>query len=121
MDDQTGDPADEVVGEFRDNEAVLLVQQIEAPVQMDHRQVPMGGHEPQHILKLVRCIGVELGGQARLGEAECREFEQCVVPIGALGEQGTDDPEYMVLFAGFVLSETTTAWGTIHDTPSTIP
>ena len=60
-----------------------LIQHIDAAVQVDHRQVRMRGHEPQHVLKLVRRVGIHLGGQAHLGEAEPGQLEQRIVPRDA--------------------------------------
>src|SRR5262249_37227911 len=52
VDDQAADAAREAAGEFPDRGAARLVQQVEAAVQVDRRQVPMRGHEPEHVLEL---------------------------------------------------------------------
>ena len=83
MDDQAGDAACEAVGEFPDRGAALLVQHIDAAAQVDHRQVRMRGHELQNMLKFVERVGIHLGGQAHLGEAEPGQFEQRIVPCNA--------------------------------------
>jgi hypothetical protein len=83
MDDQASDAAREAVGELPDHDAARLVQHIEAAVQMDHRQIRMRGHERQNVLKLVWCVGIQLGGQAHLGEAEPGQLEQRIVPRDA--------------------------------------
>jgi hypothetical protein len=46
------------------------------------------GHEAQDVLQLIRRVGVYLGRDAHLGEAEPGEFKQSVVPRNALLEQG---------------------------------
>jgi hypothetical protein len=56
----------------------------------------MGGHERQHIVELVRCIGVHLGRSAHLGEAQPSEFEQRIVSIDALLEQGMNVPRRLL-------------------------
>ncbi|HEX9357055.1 MAG TPA: hypothetical protein VF933_24965 [Streptosporangiaceae bacterium] len=75
MDDHTREPAGESAGEFRDHGAAPFVQDIDAAVQVDHRQVRMGRHELQNMIKLIRRIGVHLSGQAHLGEAEPSQLE----------------------------------------------
>jgi len=75
MDDYTREPAGESAGEFRDHGAAPLVQDIDAAVQVDHRQVRMGRYELQNMIKLVWRVSVHLGGQAHLGEAEPSELE----------------------------------------------
>ena len=50
----------------------------------------MGGHELEHMLKLVWRIGVHFGGHAHLGEAEPGEPEQRLVPRDAPLEQGVN-------------------------------
>ena len=82
------DPACEAVSEFPHHGAVSPVQYVEAAAQVDDRQACMGGHERQHIVELVRCIGVHLGRSAHLGEAQPGELEQRIVPIDASLEQG---------------------------------
>ena len=79
MDDQAGDAA----GEFPDRGAAPLVQDVEAAVQVDHRQVRMRAHEPQHMLKLAGRVGIHLGGRARLGEAEASQLEKRIVSFDA--------------------------------------
>jgi hypothetical protein len=86
VDDQAGDPACEAVGEFSHHRAAPLVQHIDAAAQVDHGQAPMGRRELQDVLKLVRRIGVYLGGHAHLGETEPSELEQRIVPRDALLE-----------------------------------
>ena len=116
MDDQAGDPAREAVSEFAHHGAVSPVQHVEAAAQVDHRQAGLGGHERQHVVELVRCLGVHLGRRAHLGEAQPGEFEQRIVPIDASLEQGVNGPGCLLPrgdtpgagFAG-------TLSGTIHD------
>ena len=57
-----------------------LVQHIDAAIQVDHRQEQMRRHEPQNMLKLIRRVGIHLGGQAHLSEAQPGELEQRIVP-----------------------------------------
>ena len=122
MDDQSGDAAREAVGEFPHHGAVPRVQDVDATVQVDDRQARMGGHELQEMLELVRRVRVHLGGRAHLGEAETSEFEQRIVSINALLEQGMNVPEYLLLRVGSLgagLAETSS--GTFHDPHSTAP
>ncbi len=86
VDDQTRDPSGEAVGEFPDRGAVLLVHEIDAAVQVNHRQARMGGRELQDIVKLARGVGVHLGCQAHLGEAERGQLEYRIIPRDALLE-----------------------------------
>jgi hypothetical protein len=88
MDDQSGDAAGEAVGEFPHHGAVPLLQHVDTTAQVDDRQAGMGGHELQDMLELVRCVRVQLGGRAHLGETETSEPEQRIVSINALLEQG---------------------------------
>jgi hypothetical protein len=83
VDDEASDAAREAAGELPHHVAAALVQHIDAAIQMDHRQVRMRGHEPQNVLKLIRCVGIHLGGQAHLSEAEPGELEQRIVPRDA--------------------------------------
>jgi hypothetical protein len=39
----------------------------------------MRRHEPQDVLKLIRCVGIHLGGQAQLSKAQAGELEQRIV------------------------------------------
>jgi hypothetical protein len=43
----------------------------------------MRGHELQDMLKLVWRVGIYLGSQAHLGEAEPRKLKQRIVPCDA--------------------------------------
>ena len=86
VDDQTRDPSSEAVGEFPDRGAALLVEEIDAAVQVNHRQARMGRRELQDIVKLARGVGVHLGGQAHLGEAEPGQLEYRIIPRDALLE-----------------------------------
>ena len=70
MDDEAGHAAREAVGEFPHQRAVPPVQHIDAPAQVDDGQARVGRHEPQDMLELIGRVGVDLGGRARLGEAE---------------------------------------------------
>jgi hypothetical protein len=79
MDDEASDAACEAVGELTHHAVATLVQHIDAAIQMDHRKVRMRRHEPQNVLKLIRCVGIHLGGQAHLSEAEPGELEQRIV------------------------------------------
>ena len=88
MDDYPGYPAGEAVSEFPDRGPASLVEHVDAAIQVDHGQARVGGHEAQDMLQLVRRIGVYLGCDAHLGEAEPGELEQRVVPGEALLEQG---------------------------------
>jgi hypothetical protein len=88
MDDHTPEPACEPVGEFRDNGAPTLMQHIDATVQVDDRQIGMGRHELQNMLKLFWRVGVHLCGQAHLSEAKPSELEQRIVTRDAPLEQG---------------------------------
>ena len=81
--DQAGHAACESAGESRDHVTARLVQEIDAAVQVDHRQVRMRRHEGQNMLQLVRCAGVHLGGQAQLREAEPSQPEQRIVACDA--------------------------------------
>lgn len=69
MDDEASDAARETVGELCHHTVATLVQHIDAAIQMDHRQERMRRHEPQNMLKLIRCVGIHLGGQAHLSKA----------------------------------------------------
>ncbi len=92
MDDQASHPARETVSEFAHHGAVSPVQHVEAAAQVDHRQAGLGGHERQHVVELVRCIGVHLGRHAHLGEPQRGESQQRIVPIDASLEQGVNVP-----------------------------
>jgi hypothetical protein len=70
MDNEAGDAAREALGEVPDHGAAALIQQIDATVEVDHRQIGMRGHEPQNMRKLVWRVRIYLSGQAHLGEAE---------------------------------------------------
>jgi hypothetical protein len=70
MNDEAGDTAREAVGECLDQRAVPPVQHVDPPVQVDDGQARMGRHESQDMLELIWRVGVNLGGRARLGEAE---------------------------------------------------
>ena len=83
MDDEAGDTACEVVGEFPDHGAATFVQHVDVAVQVDHRQVRMRGHELQDMLKLVWRVRIYLGSQAHLGEAEPSKLKQRIVPCDA--------------------------------------
>ena len=80
MDDKAGDAARETVGEFRDPGTVLLAEHVDTAVQVDRRKVPMRRDEPEGPLELVWGVGVELGGHAHLGKAECGQLEERIVP-----------------------------------------
>jgi hypothetical protein len=79
MDDHTPEPACEPVGEFPDHGAATFMQHIDATVQVDDRQIQMGRHELQNMLKLFWRVGVHLRGQSHLGEAKPSELEQRIV------------------------------------------
>jgi hypothetical protein len=96
MDDQAGDPACEAVSEFPHHVTVSPVQYVEAAAQVDDGQACMGWHERQHIVELIRRIGVHLGRSAHLGEAQPSEFEQRIVPIDAPLEQGMNIPRRLL-------------------------
>ena len=100
VDDQAADAAREAVGELPDRGAALLVQQVEAAVQVDYRQVWVRGHEIQDVLKLAGRVGVRLGGQARLSEAEASKLEQRIVPGEAPLEQGMEGLRHLLVRAG---------------------
>jgi hypothetical protein len=70
MDDEAGDTAREAVGECPDQRAVPPVQHVDGAAQVDDGQARMARHEPQDMLELIWSVGVNLGGRARLGEAE---------------------------------------------------
>ena len=101
VDNEAGDTARETVGEFPDDGAATLVQHIDAAVEVDHRQVRVRGHEPQNMLKLVWRVGIQLGGQAHLGEAEPSKLKQRVVPCDAPLEQAMNRPEHPTAHTGF--------------------
>ena len=61
----------------------------------------MRGHEPQNVLKLVWRVGIYLGGQAHLGEAEPGQLEQRIVPRDASLEQAMNRPEHPTAHTGF--------------------
>jgi hypothetical protein len=88
MDDHPSDSACEAVSEFPDRGPASLVENVDAAVQVHNRQACVGGHEAQDVLQLIRRVGVYLGRDAHLGEAEPGEFKQSVVPGNALLEQG---------------------------------
>ena len=119
MDDQAGDAARESVGELPDHGAARLVQHIDAAVQVDRRPVRVRGHEPQHVLELRWRVGIYLGGQAHLREAEASQLEQRIVSRDASLEQAMNRPEHLSVRAGFRrarFAKTPTTWaGTIHD------
>ena len=94
MDDEAGDAACEAVGEFRHQGAVPPMQHVDAAAEVDDGQARVSGHELQDILELVRRVGVHLRGRAHLGEAEPSEFEQRIVSIDALLEQGVNVPRH---------------------------
>ena len=94
MDDQAGDAAGESVGELPDDGAAGLGQHIDAAVQVDRRPVRMRGHEPQNVLELRWRVGIELGGQARLREAEGGQLEQRIVSRDTSLEQAMNRPEH---------------------------
>jgi hypothetical protein len=120
MDDETGDAASKAVGELPDHGAALLVQYIDAAVQVDHRPVRVRGHEPQQMLKLRWRVGIYLGGHAHLGETEPSQLEQRIVPRDPALEQGTNRPEHLSV-ARVQLTRTPTRWaGTIHDPHPTV-
>jgi hypothetical protein len=83
MDDQASDAACEAVRELPHHAEATLVQHVDATIQMDHGKVRMRRHEPQNVLKLIRCVGIHLGGQAHLSETEPGELEQRIVPRDA--------------------------------------
>jgi hypothetical protein len=83
VDDEASDAAREAVGELSHHAVATLVQHIDAAIQMDHRQDRMRRHEPQNMLKLIRCVGIHLGGQAHLSKAQTGELEQRIVPRDA--------------------------------------
>ena len=60
----------------------------------------MRRHVLQHVVKLVRRVGIRLCRQAFLGEAEAGEPEQCVIPGDALLEQAVDQPQARRTAAG---------------------
>ena len=114
VDDEAGDAARETAGELPDHGAASIVQHIDAAVQMDHRQVRMRGHEPQNVVKLVWRVGIHLGGQAHLGEAEPGELEQRIVPRDLPLEQAMNRPSHPSI-RRTQLIETPTTWAaTIH-------
>ena len=80
MNDQAGDPAGEAAGEVPHHRPAPLMQQVDAPVQVDEGQPRRGGREPQHVPELIGGIGVDLGGHAHLGEPELGQAEQRVIP-----------------------------------------
>src|SRR6516225_856463 len=114
MDDHPGDPASEAVSEVPDRRATSLVQDVDAAIQMHHGQTPMGGHVAQDVFELVRRIGVYLGRDAHLGEAEPGEFEQRVVPGDALLEQGMNRFRYHLRRGGSCVTGFVEASRTIH-------
>jgi len=83
MDDQASDAPREAVGELPDHGATTLIQHIDATVKVDDRQVWVGGHELQNMRKLVWRVGIYLGSQAHLGEAEPSKLKQRIVPCDA--------------------------------------
>ena len=97
MDDQAGHAASESAGEFRDQGAALLVQEIGVAVQVDHRQAGMGRHEFQNMIKFTWRVGVHLGGQARLGETEPSEPQERVVACDTSLEQGMNGLRHQTL------------------------
>jgi transposase len=118
MHDQSGDAACEAVGEFPHHGAVPPVQHVDATAQVDDRQARMGGHELQDIFEVVRRVRVHLGGHSHLGEAETSEFEQRIVAINALLEQGMNVPEYVLLRVrslGVGLAEAARVFGVHHN------
>ena len=100
VDDQAADAAREPVGELPDRGAALLVQQVDAAVQVDRGQAPVRGDELQDMLQLAGRVGVRLGGQARLGEAEASQLEQRIVPGHAPVEQGVQGLGHLLVRAG---------------------
>jgi hypothetical protein len=75
----------------------------------------MRGHEPQNVLKLVWRVGIYLGGQAHLGEAESSQLEQRIVPRDTSLEQAMNRPEHPSV-SRTLLTKTPTIWaGRIHD------
>jgi hypothetical protein len=123
VDDQAGNAASESAGEFYDQVAALLVQEIGAAVQVDHRQAGMGRHEPQNMIKFTWRVGVHLGGHAHLGETEPGEPQERIVACDTSLEQGMNGPRHLVAGAGFrrTASRQTlpTRSVTIHDLHST--
>ena len=119
VDDQAADAAREAAGELHDRGAALLVQQVDAAVQVDRRQARMRGHELQDVLQLAGRVGVRLGGQASLGEAEAGQLEQRIVAGHAPVEQGVQGLGHLLVRAGGRrggLAGALTIWpGLIHD------
>src|SRR5262249_13766155 len=85
---------------LHDRGAALLVQQVDAAVQVDCRQARMRGDELQDMLELAGRVGVGLGSQARLGEAGAGQLEQRVVPGHAPVEQGVQGLGHLLSRAG---------------------
>jgi hypothetical protein len=79
----------------------------------------MGRHELQNMPKLFWRVGVHLGRQAQLREAEPSELEQCIVTRDAPLEQGMNGAKHLLACIGIGRAdsaETITTWpGTIHD------
>jgi hypothetical protein len=93
MDDQAGHAAREAVGELPDHGAATLVQHVDAAIQVDHGQARVRRHEPEDVLKILRCVGIYLGRQAHLGKAEASEFQQRIIAGDAALEQAVNRPE----------------------------
>jgi hypothetical protein len=90
VDDQAADPAGEAAGELADQRPALLLQQVDVAAEVDGRQPWMRGHEPQHVLQLIRRVGVQFGGHARLGEAQPGQLEQRIIASDLPVEQGVN-------------------------------
>jgi hypothetical protein len=88
VDDEAGDPPREAVGERLDRRPAPLVQQVDVPAQVHDGPVGLGRREPENPLELLRRVGVELGGQPGLGEAETGQPQQGVVAVDPTLEQG---------------------------------
>jgi hypothetical protein len=106
VDDHARKTPGEAGGELLDHAAVLFAKHIQAAVQVNRWQARVRRYVREQAVKLVRSVGVRLGCQAFLGEAEACEPEQRVIAGVPLLEQGMD--------------RAMTGSRTIHNTPSAI-
>jgi Fe-S oxidoreductase len=91
VDDHAGQAPGQAVGELLDQAAVPLVQQVQPAIQVNRRAARVRRHVREQPVKVVRRVGVQLGGQAGLGETEAGQPGQRVVPGVARLEESVND------------------------------
>lgn len=91
VDDHAGQAPGQAGGELLDQAAVPLAQQVQPAIEVNGRAARVRRHIRQQPVEVVRRVGVQLGGQAVLGETEAGQPGQRVVSGVPRLEEGVND------------------------------